>query len=99
MFPRVTTVRDGLLRRFLTVWVSWVDSAGPDSRRSLVSASRRCSHRGLAKRTIAKNQRMTSQCPDYKRKANETGQEPKRQGWQRSPKRQVRSIVDIERCE
>src|SRR5262249_16264172 len=69
------------------------------SRRSLVSAHRRCSRRGLTKSTIAQNERMTSQCPDQKRKANETGQEPMHEGWQRSPQREVRSIVDIERWE
>jgi len=57
------------------------------------------SHGGLTKRTIAENERMPSECPDHKRKANETRQEPICQGRQRTPQRQVRSIVNIESCE
>jgi hypothetical protein len=42
---------------------------------------------------------MTSQRPDQERKAHEARQEPKRQGRQRTPQRQVWSVIHVERRE
>lgn len=58
-----------------------------------------CFPRRFMKCRRAQDERMTSQHPDQERKADHAGQEPMCQARQRTPQRQVWSVVHVERRE